>query len=91
MFSDEELLEAAQKYIDLAKSDYVTEQYHEPRTYHEYYSCDVVTAFDCYQGRICENEMLAHHDDSLGPRARERLRSLMYGASIDTMTETSYA
>lgn len=91
VFSDEELLEAAQKYIDLVKSDYANEPDHEPRTYHEYYSCDVVTAFDCYQGRISENEMFAHSEDSLGPKARENLRTLMYGTSNDAMTEISYA
>lgn len=90
VIGDEELLEAAQKFIDLAKAEYISEQQHQPRTYHEYFSCDVVTAFDSFQMRICLSESAAQNSDPLKPQEKERLRSLMLGSNRDRWIETAY-
>lgn len=90
VIGDEELLAAAQKFIELAKAEYISEQYHEPRIYHEYFSCDVVTAFESFQTRICLSESAVHNSDPLQPQERERLRSLMLGSNRDRWIETAY-
>lgn len=55
-FSTAELLEAAQKLIDLAKKDFVVEESVRAGSTHNYYSYNLVTAFSKYQGHILVNE-----------------------------------
>jgi len=83
----EELLEAAQKLIELSKRDYVTDAHADGQTRAGYYSYDLCTAFDAYQGRILENESVVQNDEPDAVLCGTRLRRLLDGSQEDMLLE----
>lgn len=86
----EELLGAAQTLIDLSKKEYMPNAHFDERRYHGYYSCDVYTAFDKYQGRILENEMATMMGFSTGCSGRNAFEELLKSSRQDMILEEVY-
>ena len=87
----EELLEAAQKLIELSKREYVTNTHPEGQTHAGYYSYDLCTAFNTYQGRILENEFVVHDDEPARNQHGTTLKRLLEGSQEDMVLEDVYA
>ncbi len=88
--STEELLGAAQKLIELSKRDYVTDSHPEGQRYHGYFSYDLCTAFDKFQGRILETEVGLQSDPLAGRGRRNGLKELLCGSDENMVLEEIY-
>lgn len=88
--STEELLGAAQKLIELSKREYVTDGHPEERRHQGYYSYDLCTAFDKFQGLILETEMGLQSDPLAGRGRRVGLKELLGGSREDMVLEEVY-
>jgi len=88
--STEELLGAAQKLIEWSKREYVTDGHLEERRHQGYYSYDLCTAFDKFQGRILETEMGLQSDPLAGRGRRNGLKELLSGGREDMVLEEVY-
>ncbi len=88
--STEELLQAAQKLIDLSKRDYVTTADRDARHHHGYYSYDLCTAFEKFQWRILESEMTVPSDPPAGCSRQHGLKALLNGARENMVLEEIY-
>ncbi|MFC6638121.1 hypothetical protein GV827_14250 [Sulfitobacter sp. JBTF-M27] len=86
----EELLGAAQKLIELSKREYATDLHPDERRHPGYYSYNLCTAFDKFQGRILETEM-GFDNDTLADRGpRNGLKELLAGSREDMCLEEVY-
>jgi len=88
--STEELLGAAQKLIELSKREYVTDAHPDERRNQGYYSYNLCTAFDKFQGRILETEMGLQSDPLAGRGRRNGLKELLSGSREDMVLEEVY-
>jgi hypothetical protein len=86
----EELLDAAQKLIELSKKEYVTNTHSDGQRRHGYYSYDLCTAFDKYQGRILETETGLQNDLMAGRNWKNILNELLNGSREDMVLEEVY-
>lgn len=88
--STEELLGAVQKLIELSKREYVTDGHPDQRRHQGYYSYDLCTAFDKFQGRILETETGLMEDPLAGRGGRNGLNELLLGSQEDMILEEVY-
>ncbi len=88
--STEELLGAAQKLIELSKREYVTDSHPDGQHHQGYYSYDLCTAFDKFQGRILETEMGLQSDQLTGRGPRNGVKVLLNGSREDMVLEEVY-
>jgi hypothetical protein len=88
--STEELLGAAQKLIELSKRDYVTNTHPDGQKHDGYYSYDLWLAFNTYQGRILENEIVVQDDEPPRARCGTALKRLLEGSQEDMFLEDVY-
>jgi hypothetical protein len=86
----EELLGAAQKLIELSKKEYVTNTHSDGQRRHGYYSYDLCTAFDKFQGRILETETGLQNDPLAGRNWQNSLKELLNGSQEDMILEEVY-
>ena len=90
IISTEDLLESAQKLIELSKREYVTDLHPHSRRYPGYYSYDLCTAFDKYQGRILVTEMRTIFDPLANSGGHKRLKEILVGSREDMVLEEVY-
>ncbi|MDI3337944.1 hypothetical protein QKW60_16160 [Defluviimonas aestuarii] len=90
IISTEELLGAAQKLIKLSKREYITDGHPEGRRHQGYYSYDLCTAFDKFQGRILETETGLQYDRIAGCGRLDGLKELLNGSREDMVLEEIY-
>jgi len=88
--STAELLEAAQKLIELSKNEYISKENKDAVQYAGYFSYDMMLAFEKYQGRVFVNEFRMWCDEDLDMRRRERLYDLIHGSRLDYEIGTTY-
>lgn len=88
--STEELLEAAQKLIELSRREYVTVTHRDVQQRQGYYSYNLCTAFDKYQWRILETEMKLQRDPLISYRPQRGLKDLLNGSREDMALEEVY-
>ena len=86
----EELLGAAQKLIELSKKEYVTNTHSDGQRHSGYYSYDLCTAFDKFQGRILEMETGLQNDLMAGRNRRNSLKELLNCSQEDMILEEVY-
>jgi hypothetical protein len=77
--STEELLSAAQKLIELSRSEYIAKVDPEPFIRSNYFSHDVLVAFSRYQQQIIRYETRFYGDEDIGLEPLSRLRTLLLG------------
>lgn len=88
--STAELLEAAQKLIELSKDDYISKEYNKSASYAGYFSYNILLAFENYQGRVVANEFRMWKDEELDERRKEKLYKLIYGSQLDYEIGSAY-
>ena len=87
----EELLLSAQRLIDLAKKDYVTDKNPDVAYRAGYYSHDIFTAFDKYQEHIFVNERQLSDDPLSMLDGNSVLDDFLYGGRSSIVLEDIYA
>lgn len=87
----EELLQSAQKLIELSKKEYIPVDQAKAYRRDGYYSHDICTAFEKYQGRILENELRALSEPSIGGDTGYALKEILSGSRRDLVLGEIYA
>lgn len=88
--STAELLEAAQKLIELSKNEYIGKEDKDSAHYSGYFSYNLMLAFEKYQGRVLVNEFRMWRDEDLDARRREKIYELVYGSHLDYEIGAAY-
>lgn len=81
--STADLLEAAQKLIELSKNEYISKEDKDAVQYAGYFSYNLMLAFEKYQGRLLVNEFAMWRDEDLDVRKGEKLYDMIYGSRLD--------
>lgn len=88
--STAELLEAAQKLIELSKNEYISKEEKDVAQYAGYFSYNLTLAFEKYQMRILLNETRMWSDEDLGACRRKALHALIRGSHLDYEIGAAY-
>lgn len=88
--STAELLEAAQKLIELSKNEYISKEDKDAAQYAGYFSYNLTMAFEKYQMRILLNELRMWRDEDLDTCSRQVLHSLIHGSHLDYEIGAAY-
>ena len=88
--SESQLLEASWRLIELSKNEFLPKAHSDAPANAGYYSYDLCTAFEKFQGRIFMNEVTPSDDLGMSEAHHHELNSLICGTREDMIMEDIY-